>query len=101
VSNDSKLVVGLTSGPVLVYDVPTLISQSSEGPSPSHVFPTSDNAVPLEVVANPADLPHLVAVLYETSPADRRIAILDVQNSQSVCSWTSGGTPETKPSCSK
>ncbi|KAI0701221.1 hypothetical protein BC835DRAFT_1411616 [Cytidiella melzeri] len=98
-SNESKLVVGLTSGSILVYDVRTLASQSSEEVSPSHVFPPSNGSAPREIAANPADLPDLVAVLYEPGPSGQRVDLLDIQNSQTVGAWTSGSTAETTPSC--
>ena len=97
-SNDSKLVVGLSSGSILIYDVQTLVSGSIQ---PSHVFPPSTGSAPREIAANPGDLPDLCAVLYEPTAAGQRIDLFDIQKLQVVGSCISSGTPETTPSSSK
>lgn len=100
-ANESKLLVGLTSGSIAVFDVQALASPGSGGVAPSYLFSSPTGTAARELLANPGDLPDLVAVLYEPSNAGHRVELLDVRQSQVVGTWTNGGTPDTIPTCGK
>lgn len=94
--------MGLTSGSIAVYDVQALSAHDSSTASPSHVFSSPLGTAVREIIANPGDLPDLVAALYEPGGGgSHRIDLLDVRNMQVVGSWTNGNTPDTIPTCCK
>lgn len=102
-SNDSKLVVGLLSGSTAIYDAAFI---STSGPStvqPLHMFPSPTGRPPKDILANPGDIPDLVAVLYESGgpPGAAVVELLDVQKLQIAGGWQSGGTPDTTPASGK
>ena len=93
--NETKLLVGLLQGQILVYDV----SSSSPGNAPIHTFTSPSGRPPRDILPNPEGMPSLVAVLYDTDGAAgaESVAIYDLQTMQSTGGWTNGGTPETTP----
>ena len=99
-SDGTRLLVGLTSGATAVYDTSVITSQASTIAQPLHVFPSPTGRPPLDISANPGDLPEIVAVLYESngSPDSVLVELLDVQKLQVIGGWKSGEVPETTPS---
>lgn len=97
-SNDTRLLVGLTSGSIAIYDTSAATSGASSL-QPLHVFSSPSNKPAREISANPGDIPDLVAVLYEAggSPDSPIVELLDVQKLQVVGGWTSGSTFGTIP----
>ena len=102
--NDSKLVVGLTHGPVIVFKASDICSPGDNEISPLHTFlPTTPAPTAVrQMYANPGDIPELVAILRESDggPNSQLVEIINVSTMQSVAGWSAGGTPETFPTSS-
>ena len=99
---DERLVVGLTEGPLLVYDTKSLLCQGNDNVQPLETIqPTGPGAV-LQVLANPEDIPELVAVRRDVRISIDALAveILDVNKLEVVGGWRSGETPATTPTAS-
>ncbi|GJE85590.1 hypothetical protein PsYK624_016690 [Phanerochaete sordida] len=97
--NDSRLVVGLLSGSTAVYDT-SFASASAPSPAqPLHVFASPTGRPPKDILANPGDIPEIVAVLYESGGSSDAplVELLDVHKLQVTGGWQSGGTPESTP----
>ncbi|KAI9454582.1 hypothetical protein BJY52DRAFT_1284294 [Lactarius psammicola] len=99
--NDTRLVVGLTQGPVIVFDASAICSMGTNEVTPLHTFlPTTPTPTAVrQMYANPGDIPELVALLREPdgSPDSQLVEVINVSTLQSVAGWSSGGTPETFP----
>ncbi|KAG6333222.1 hypothetical protein ID866_5867 [Astraeus odoratus] len=97
--NESKLLVGLSDGTILVYDTDQLFSSGDGHLSPVHTFPVSSPAAPLSIQPNPEGVPELVAVLRDlsSSPGSPAVELLDVQKMVSSGGWMAGGSPNTTP----
>jgi nucleoporin NUP159 len=102
--NDTRLVVGLTHGPVIVFEASSICSPGSNEVAPLHTFlPTTPTPSAVrQMYANPGDFPQLVAILREPdgSPDSQLVEVINVSTMQSVAGWSSGGTPETFPTSS-
>lgn len=102
--NDTRLVVGLTHGPVIVFEASSICSSGNNEVTPLHTFlPTTSTPTAVrQMYANPGDIPHLVAILREPdgSPDSQLVEVINVSTMQSVAGWSSGGTPETFPASS-
>lgn len=102
--NDSKLVIGLTHGPVIVFEASDICSPGDNEVSPLHTFlPTTPTPTAVrQMHANPGDIPELVAILREPdgSPNGQLVEVINVSTLQSVAGWSAGGTPETFPTSS-
>lgn len=102
--NDSRLVVGLTQGLVIVFDASSICSAGTNEVTPLHTFlPTTPTPTAVrQMYANPGDIPELVAILREPdgSPDSQLVEVINVSTLQSVAGWSSGGTPETFPASS-
>ncbi len=102
--NDTRLVVGLTQGPVIVFDASAICSTGTNEITPLHTFlPTTPTPTAVrQMYANPGDIPELVALLREPdgSPDSQLVEVINVSTLQSVAGWSSGGTPETFPASS-
>ena len=98
-SNESKLLVGLAEGAIIVYDANAICSAGTENIIPIHTFLATTSTSARHIYPNPGDLPDLVAVLREPdgNPNTQLVEILDVTALQSVAGWRSGGTPQTLP----
>ncbi|KAF8274784.1 hypothetical protein EI94DRAFT_1713043 [Lactarius quietus] len=100
-SNDTRLVVGLTQGPVIVFDASAICSTGTNEVTPLHTFlPTTRTPTAVrQMYANPGDIPELVALLREPdgNPESQLVEVINVSTLQSVAGWSSGGTPETFP----
>ncbi|KAH9029881.1 hypothetical protein EDB85DRAFT_1965294 [Lactarius pseudohatsudake] len=99
--NDTRLVVGLTQGLVIVFDASAICSTGTNEVTPLHTFlPTTPTPTAVrQMYANPGDIPDLVAILREPdgTPDSQLVEVINVSTLQSVAGWSSGGTPETFP----
>ncbi|KAH8983182.1 hypothetical protein EDB92DRAFT_1891452 [Lactarius akahatsu] len=99
--NDTRLVVGLTQGPVIVFDASAICSTGTNEVTPLHTFlPTTPTPTAVrQMYANPGDVPELVALLREPDgrPDSQLVEVINVSTLQSIAGWSSGGTPETFP----
>ena len=100
--NDTRLVVGLTQGPVIVFDASSICSIGNNEVTPLHSFPPTTPTAVRQMYANPGDIPELVALLREPdgNPESQLVEVINVSTLQSVAGWSSGGTPETFPASS-
>ena len=102
--NDSRLVVGLTHGPVIVFEASAICSPGDNEVTPLHTFlPTTPTPTAVrQMYANPGDIPDLVAILREPdgSPDSQLVEVINVSTMQSVAGWRSAGTPESFPTSS-
>jgi len=98
-SADTRLVVGLTQGPVLVFDTARLFTPGSEEITQLHSFPSTTSSAPLQILPNPGDMPDLVAVLRDGdgNPGTQLVEIVDVEKLDSVGGWRSGNSPDATP----
>ncbi|OCH90355.1 hypothetical protein OBBRIDRAFT_755181 [Obba rivulosa] len=95
-SNETRVVVGLVQGAVLIYDLQAILAEGAQNPSPIHTF--SGSTAIREILPNPGDIPELVAVLREASNPDQlAIEVLDVQNLRLAGGWTRGQLPNQTP----
>jgi nucleoporin NUP159 len=102
-SADTRLVVGLTQGPVLVFDTARLFTQGSDEITPLHSFPSTTSSAPRQILPNPGDMPDLVAVLRDgnSHPGSQLVEIVDVQRLESIGGWRSGNAPDATPTSCK
>jgi nucleoporin NUP159 len=102
--NDTRLIVGLTHGPVIVFEASAICSPGDNEVTPLHTFlPTTPTPTAVrQMYANPGDISELVALLREPdgSPDSQLVEVINVSTMQSVAGWSSGGTPETTPTSS-
>jgi nucleoporin NUP159 len=102
--NDTRLVVGLTHGPVIVFEASAICSPGNNEVTPLHTFlPTTPTPTAVrQMHANPGDIPDLVAILREPdgSPDSQLVQVINVSTMQSIAGWGSGGTPESFPTSS-
>ncbi|KAI0033097.1 hypothetical protein K488DRAFT_85252 [Vararia minispora EC-137] len=96
--NDTRLLVALVQGPILVYDATALCSPGGEV-SPLHHFPPTTATAVRQMYANPGDLADLVVILREPdgSPDSQLVEVVSVSSLQSVGGWRGGGTSDTFP----
>ncbi|KAH9958575.1 hypothetical protein BC827DRAFT_1377594 [Russula dissimulans] len=103
--NDTRLVVGLIHGPVIVFEASAICSPGNNQVTPLHTFlPTTPTPTAVrQMYANPGDIPELVALLREPdgSPDSQLVEVINVSTMQSVAGWSSGGSPETFPTSSE
>ncbi|KAI0784456.1 hypothetical protein C8Q75DRAFT_736064 [Abortiporus biennis] len=76
--HDSRIVVALTSGQILVYDLQSTLSGAATSPIPT--FPSPFGSAIRELHPNPEGIPELVAVLYDNdgvswSPKGKQLAL--------------------------
>lgn len=102
-SADTRLVVGLTQGPVLVFDTARLFTPGSDEIAPLHSFPSTTSSAPRQILPNPGDMPALVAVLRDGDghPGRQLVEIVDVEKLESVGGWRSGNSPDATPTSCK
>lgn len=102
--NDTRLVVGLTHGPVIVFEASAICSPGDNEVTPLNTFlPTTPTPTAVrQMYANPGDIPELVAILREPdgTPDSQLVQVINVSTMQSVAGWSSGGTPESFPTSS-
>ncbi|KAF7967280.1 hypothetical protein HWV62_34989 [Athelia sp. TMB] len=98
-SAETRLVVGLVQGPVLVFDTARLFSSGSDEIPPLHSFPSTSSSPPRQILPNPGEIPDLVAILRDDggSTGTQLVEIIDVQKLESVGGWRSGNNPDAKP----
>ena len=98
-SADTRLVVGLIQGPVLVFDTASLFTSGSNEISPLHSFPSTTSSAPRQILSNPGDMPDLVAVLRDGNgkPGSQLVEIVDVRRLESAGGWRSGNSPDATP----
>ncbi|KIJ66805.1 hypothetical protein HYDPIDRAFT_186428 [Hydnomerulius pinastri MD-312] len=97
--NDTRIMLGLADGSIIVYASDHLLS-SGDGPvNPLHAFPASSSTTLLSVHPNPGDIPELVAVLRDcsNSPGSLTVELLDVQKLMPSGGWMAGKSPSTTP----
>ncbi|KIK81178.1 hypothetical protein PAXRUDRAFT_833034 [Paxillus rubicundulus Ve08.2h10] len=97
--NDTRVLLGLADGFILVYDSDQLISSGGGLVSPTHSFTASPSTVLLSIQPNPGDIPELVAILRDctNSPGSLAVELLDVQKFVSSGGWMAGKSPSTTP----
>jgi nucleoporin NUP159 len=102
-SADTRLVVGLTQGPVLVFDTARLLTLGSDEIAPLHSFPSTTSSAPRQILPNPGDMPDLVAILRDGNgqPGSQLVEIVDVQGLDSVGGWRSGNSSDATPTSCK
>jgi nucleoporin NUP159 len=102
--NDTRLVVGLTHGPVIVFEASSICSPGDNEVTALHTFlsTTPTPTAVRQMYANPGDIPEVVAILREPdgSPNSQLVEVINVSTMQSVAGWSTGGTPETFPTSS-
>jgi len=101
-SDDSRLVVGLAEGSIMVYATEHLFSPG-EGPvDPIYSLPAVSSALTISISPNTGDLPELVAILRDSQGGSDALAVelLDVQKLASVGGWVAGSLPNTIPASS-
>jgi nucleoporin NUP159 len=100
--NDSRLVVGLAEGSVLVYATEYLFSPGQDSVDPIYSLPAVSSAFVVSISSNPGDLPELVAILRDSQAGSNVLAVelLDVQKLASVGGWVAGNLPSTIPTSS-
>ncbi|EMD33399.1 hypothetical protein CERSUDRAFT_118001 [Gelatoporia subvermispora B] len=94
--NETRVVVGLVQGAILVYDLQAILAKGTAEPSPIHTF---SGSTPIrEIIPNPGDIPELVAVLRETTNSDDlAIEVLDINSSRLAAGWKRGQLPSQTP----
>ena len=99
---DERLVVGLAEGHILIYDSRQLLSPGSEVLQPLKVIPPNSAGAIRQLLANPEDIPELVAVRRDVDGSADALAVelLDVNKLDISGGWKSGGTPGTTPASS-
>lgn len=100
--NDSRLVVGLTEGSVMVYATEHLFSPGQGSVNTLFSLPAVSSAFIISISPNPGDLPELVAILRDSQGGSNTLAVelLDVQKLASVGGWVAGNLPSTIPTSS-
>ncbi|KAI0951464.1 hypothetical protein AcW1_008503 [Taiwanofungus camphoratus] len=95
--NETRLLVALTNGSIMVFD--TLGLLTVDVPSPLYTFSSSEGVPIRQMFPNPGDMPELIAVLRGNHDSDAflPVEILDVRNMQSIGGWRGGGTPASSP----
>ena len=89
-SNDDRLVVSFARGTIAIYDTTVLLSAGSNNVEPLRTFPAAPPGAIRQVLANPADLPDLVAVRRDAENGGDGLAveIIDVKQLQSIAGWS-------------
>jgi nucleoporin NUP159 len=98
--NETRLLVGLTQGPITVFDTAPLFSAGSDPVHPLHVFQSSSGTPPRLILPNPGDMLSLVAVLREhnvNDPTAQTVEVLNLETMEQVAGWRGGNTPDTTP----
>lgn len=97
------MVVGLTQGPVLIYDTTRLFTPGSDEINPLHSFPSTTSSAPRQILPNPGDMPNLVAVLRDSTgeASSQLVEIIDAQKLESIGGWRSGNQPGATPTSCK
>ncbi|KAF8260198.1 hypothetical protein EI94DRAFT_1897679 [Lactarius quietus] len=99
--NDTRLVVSLTQGPVIVFDASAICSTGTNEVTPLHTFllTTRTPTAVRQMYTNPGDIPELVALLRKPDGnlESQLIEVINVSTLQSLARWSSRGTPETFP----
>jgi nucleoporin NUP159 len=97
-SNDTRLLLGLTNGQILLYDTSMLFTQGSGEINPIHLWPSAVPNALRQILPNPGDMPDQVAILHgENAPIV--IEILDTQKLESVGGWSCSGMSTVPISC--
>ena len=101
--NDSRLVVGLAEGSVIVYATEHLYSPEQDSVNPIFSFPAVPSTSIVSITPNPGDHPELVAILRDSQGSSSALAVelLDVQKLASAGGWTAGNLPSTIPTSSQ
>lgn len=102
-SADTRLIVGLTQGPILVFDAARFFSAGSDEIPSLHSFSSTTSSPPRQILPNPDDMPDLIAVLRDGngSPGVQLVEILDVQKLECIGGWRSGNAPDATPTSCK
>ncbi|TFY82778.1 hypothetical protein EWM64_g1239, partial [Hericium alpestre] len=97
--NETRIVVSLVQGPVLVYDACVLCMPGSTDVAPLHSFPSTTATSARQICPNPGDIPELVAILREADgkAESQLVEVINVMSMQSVAGWRNGATPDTIP----
>jgi nucleoporin NUP159 len=100
--NDSRLVVGLAEGSVMVYATEHLFSPGQGSVDPIYSLPAASSPFIISISPNPGDLPELVAILRDSQSGSNALSVelLDVQKLTSVGGWVAGSLPSTIPTSS-
>jgi nucleoporin NUP159 len=94
-SNDTRMVLGLASGLIQLYDTSVLFTPGSTHVQPIHSWPSVPNSL-RHILPNPGEMPDQVAILREAN-APIAVEIFDVQKLESIGGWCSSNVPESTP----
>ena len=99
--NDTRFLIALLQGPILVYDCSQILSPGSDILEPMQAIQSTNSQPVQQLLPNPGDLPSLVAVRRGNALGEVMVEVIDVgQNVQTVAGWRSGTTPDTVPTTS-
>ena len=99
--NDSRFLIALQQGLILVYDSSQILSPGSGILEPLQTVQSSNTKSVQQLLPNTGDLPSLVAVRRENIPGEVVVEVIDVgQSIQTVAGWKSGSTADTVPTTS-
>ncbi|KAH9029821.1 hypothetical protein EDB85DRAFT_2147072 [Lactarius pseudohatsudake] len=94
--NDTRLIVGLTQGLVIIFDASAICSTGTNKVTPLHTFlPTTPTPTAVhQMCANPGDVPELVALFREPDGCSdsQLVEVINMSTLQSVAGWSSRGT---------
>ena len=102
-SNDERLVVAFARGSLAIYDTSALFNEGKKTVEPLSVFPAAPPGVVRQILANPGDLPDLVALRRDAeSGGDGSVVeVLDVKQMQSVGGWSLTSSVKDVPTSSE
>ena len=92
--NDERLVVGFADGSISIYDTSKLFQPGTDFVTTLRVFAPAGPGPIRQIIANPGDLPELVALRREGENGGDGLAVevLDLQSLQSKGGWRVGAT---------
>jgi nucleoporin NUP159 len=91
-SDDTRMLLGLKDGRILVHDTSILFTPGTDDIPPLHSWPSSPY-VPQQILPNPGDIPNLIAILLPPG-APQSVVVLDVQKHESFAGWERDDTSD-------
>lgn len=101
-NEDTRLVVGLAQGSVVIYDTDGLLAGGLSQQTPIHTFSSNAGSTLRQIVPNPGDMAELIAVLRHVGQAseDLLVEIFDLRSMKSIGGWQQS-TPDCRPNACK
>jgi nucleoporin NUP159 len=97
-ADGARLLISLVDGQIALYDTSSLFTEGSNEVHPVHSWSFPSQTGPQQILPNPGDMPHLVAVLLDAG-APQAVVILDVQNLENVGGWSREDIEDPITSC--